>query len=340
MPLRDEPILLTALYVRGDTLGGRRVTKAAWATEREERLAHLDRLPGKDHHERFEALNRTSRLFATNGIELSKHISTFVGTLRHVDELSEDFQHETVRLFHNYIASVTTLRDVQRSTHRKIWPERLPEGERRDAADSRTVWEAKNYEPKVAELFGDEDIRFLFDLRNFTVHYAVPVMSIGTTWRHKPPSSPEWINTIELKRSELEKFSRWSAPAKRFLKTQTSDVEFLPLLEKYSKRARAFYGWFWEQAKEAVCTEVDEYHSKSNELGHWLAEVMAKPDFEPHDGGRPIPGSLRRNRALAHTSRCAFGTTGWAPISVDSDGCAVTGKSDWDPLPQVGKYAR
>ncbi len=36
--------------------------KANWAVEREERLAHLAELSGKEHHERFEALNRVSRL--------------------------------------------------------------------------------------------------------------------------------------------------------------------------------------------------------------------------------------------------------------------------------------
>jgi hypothetical protein len=93
--------------------------KANWAVEREERLAHLAELPGKEHHERLEALNRVSRLFSTNGTELSNHIGTFVGTGRHVDELPDEFEHEAVRLFHNYIASVATLRDVQRSTPRR-----------------------------------------------------------------------------------------------------------------------------------------------------------------------------------------------------------------------------
>ncbi|MBF6335875.1 hypothetical protein IU450_08250 [Nocardia abscessus] len=312
--------------------------KANWAVEREERLAHLAELPGKEHHERLEALNRVSRLFSTNGTELSDHIGTFVGTDRHVNELPDEFEHEAVRLFHNYVASVATLRDVQRSTHRKVWPERLPDEQRRDRNDSRTIWEVSTYEPKVTELFGVDDIKFLFDLRNFTVHYSAPMMSIGTTWSHRPPGRMEWINTVELKRSELDKFSSWGGPAKRFLRTQEQDVEFLPLLEKYSKRARQFYEWFWNQVTLAVRSEVDEYVCKSSEFARWLAEEMAKPDWEPRQGGMPIPGSLRRNRARAHLDRCGYGTTGWGGIAVDSHGAAVVGESDWPPLPQVGKY--
>ncbi|WP_328857769.1 hypothetical protein OG579_01055 [Williamsia herbipolensis] len=313
---------------------------ANWAVEREERMAHLARLPGKAHHERLEAINRVSRLLSTNGTELSRHIATFVGTGRHVQDLTDEFEHEAVRFLHNYIASVATLRDVQRSTHRMIWPERIPVDQRRDSSDRRTVWEVSTYEPKVTELFGDDDIKFLFDLRNFTVHYSAPVMSIGTTWRHRPPRPVEWINTVQLKRSELDKFSKWSGPAKRFLRTQEKDVEFLPLIEKYSQRARKFYEWFWFEVRQAVTVEVEEFLSKSNEFGLWLGEEMAKPDFDPAPGGMPIPGSFRRNRARAHLERCAYGTTGWGGITVDVDGVAVVGDSDWAPLPPVGKYRR
>ncbi|GAC86332.1 hypothetical protein GP2_101_00010, partial [Gordonia paraffinivorans NBRC 108238] len=147
-------------------------------------------------------------------------------------------------------------------------------------------------------------------------------------------------NTVALKRSELDKFTKWSSASKRFLKSQDGDVDFLPLLEKYSQRAREFFQWFWEQIQEAVRIEVEEYYLKRSEFGYWLAEEQAKPDFEEGHGGNPIPGTLRRNRAKAHAERCEFGTTGWGGITVDSSGVAVVGESDWDPLPAVGKYRK
>ncbi|MFF0817773.1 hypothetical protein ACFYVR_21805 [Rhodococcus sp. NPDC003318] len=318
-----------------------RAWQAEWAVERERRLEALDLLPGKYHHERFEALNRTSRLFGTNGAELSNHISQFVGRHRHVNDLTDEFGHETVRLFHNYIASVATLRDSQRTTHRKIWSERIPESDRSSKDDKRTTWELSVYEPKVKEMFGDDDIKFLFDLRNCTLHHTVPVMAIGTTLSHRPPEPPRWTNTVQLKRAELEKFSGWGGPAKRFLRTHSKDVEFLPLLEKYSTRARAFYGWFWDQVKTAVRDDVDEYLGKWAEYRLWLNEVMVEPDWGIVDGvSEPIPGSMRRNRAGAHLERCAFGTAGWRMITVDPECSAIIGESNWDALPAVGKYLR
>ncbi|WP_018178506.1 hypothetical protein [Jongsikchunia kroppenstedtii] len=313
--------------------------KFGWAEERERRLEYLDELPGKDHHERFETLNRTSKLFSANGQELHNHLATFVGTPKHVRDLPDDFEDEAIRLLHNYIASVATLRDIQRATHRKVWPTRIPEAERNGKDDHRTIWEVQVYTPKVTDMFGDDDIKFLFDLRNCTLHHTVPVLSIGTRWRHVPPAPVEWINSVELKRDELEKFSKWTKPALRFIETQEKNVAFLPLLEKYSTRAREFSGWFWDQVKEAVFQEVNEFHSKSNEFRGWLSEELVEPDWDDTTGN-PVPGSLRRNRAVAHAKRCEFGTTGWGGIAVDSAGVATVGESDWEPLPPVRKYRK
>lgn len=312
--------------------------KMGWSVERERRLEHLGRLPGKLHQERFEALNRASRLFSANGVELNNHIAKFVGTLEHANNLPDEFEHETVRLFHNYIASVATLRDIQRATHRKIWPGKPPRDERPKPDDPRTYWEMEVYSPKVVEMFTDDDIQFLFDLRNCTVHHSVPMVSIGTNWSWGQNQPFVHANNVALKRSELDKFTKWTSASKRFLKSQDGDVDFLPLLEKYSNRAREFYGWFWEQIQEAVRIDVDEYHRKHTEFNHWRAEDGARPDWD--DTGEQVPGSLRRNRLRAHAERCAFGTTGWGGIAVDSAGVAVVGESDWDPLPAVGKYRK
>ena len=314
--------------------------KADWALERERRLAHLDRLPGKRYLERFESLNRASHLFSVNGEELRKHIAQFVGTAEHVNDLPEEFEQEAIRLFHNYLASVATLRDIQRATHRKLWPQRREKGQNVNKNDQSTDWEVEVYRPKVHELFGDDDIQFLFQLRNCTLHHTVPIMTVSTTWSFNAKMPMQQINAVQLKRSELEKFSKWNVPAKRFLETQEEDVDFLPLLEKYSIRAREFYGWFWDRIQEGGRTEIEEYFRKRSEFYYWLKEELVRPDFEDYPGQNPIPGSLRRNRAKAHSERSAYGTTGWGGVSVDTKGVAVVGESNWPPLPAVGKYRK
>lgn len=311
---------------------------AAWSVEKSDREERLDRLPGKQHHERFETLNRASELFSGNLLEFKNHLGKFLDTDVQASELPKWYESETIRLFHNYLASVATLKDMQRATHKVVWPERLPPEERSDPKDQRTVWEAAVYGDKTKEVFGDDDLQFLFDLRNCTLHRTVPLMVIGTTWKHHPPEPVMQRNSVMLKRSELAKFNRWNGPAKRFLKTQDGDVDFLPLVEKHSQRAREFFGWFWQQVKDAVRLDVDEYLDKQTELALWLREETVTPDFGDGWGDGPIPGSLRRKRAEAHAHRSAHGTAGWRQVEVGSDGTVVVGETDWPPLPAVGKY--
>jgi hypothetical protein len=39
------------------------------------------------------------------------------------------------------------------------------------------------WEPKRDKTFGDDSIKFLIDLRNFSMHYATPPVRVGTTMR-------------------------------------------------------------------------------------------------------------------------------------------------------------
>lgn len=314
------------------------VWAARWAQERERRVQLLDELPGKGHHERLETLNRASGIFSSNLVELGNHLSSFVNTGRNVHDLPDGYELEAVRLFHNYLSSVATLRDMQRVTHRSVWPAKLPIERRIDERDSRTIWEVEFYRPAVEELFGDDDINFLFDLRNCSLHRTVPIMSVGTTWSEGPSGGVTQFNTVTLKRSELDKYKKWTGASKRYLGTQNSDVEFLALIEKHSQRARRFYQWFWDKVVDAVRCDVDEYLGKGKELSLWLAEEMVVPDFEEHYGGMPVPGSLRRKRAEARLKRAEYGTGGWRNITVDVAGNVVVGESDWGPLPTVLHY--
>jgi hypothetical protein len=79
------------------------------------REAHLAALPGKVLAEWFDSLNRASQVFSGNSRELVRHLSRFVGTMRHVRELPDEFDVEANRLLRNYLGSLATLRDVQRS---------------------------------------------------------------------------------------------------------------------------------------------------------------------------------------------------------------------------------
>ena len=64
-----------------DAGAGNRTAFQAWfVPECDAREAALAALPGKEHHERFEALNRASQIFGKNGLDLQDHLAKFIGT--------------------------------------------------------------------------------------------------------------------------------------------------------------------------------------------------------------------------------------------------------------------
>jgi hypothetical protein len=138
--------------------------RTPFGVEIDMRESHLAALPGKVYSEWLDSLNRASEVFGGNSIELERHLTRFVGTPTHVNDLPEGFDVEANRLLHNYLASLATLRDVQRMVHHKLWPDRhAPDNEN----DKRTVWEVKVWEPKRDRVFGDDAIKFLCRSRDF-----------------------------------------------------------------------------------------------------------------------------------------------------------------------------
>ena len=299
-----------------------------FGAERDRREALLGDLPGKLHHEQLESLNRASQVFGTNSQELERHLTRFVGAGVHVHDLPDDFDIEANRLLHNYLAGLATLRDVQRAIHHKLWPERFaPDSD----TDQRTKWEVEVWDKKVKKLFADDGISFLTNLRNFSMHYSIPPLTL-TTRLHSHTGGPVLMeNVVALRRDELLKYTRWNGPARRFISAHDGDIEFLSVVATYSTRVREFYGWFWQQVEDEVRSSLDEFLGKSNEYGHWLKVEHTMPEFGPD--GRPVRGSFRRKRAEARQERAAFGTRGWRLIQPNEDGEWVVGETSWPPLP-------
>lgn len=289
------------------------------------RDAHLDALPGKVYAEWFESLNRASQVFNGNSIELVRHLSQFVGTMTHVNDLPSDFGGEANRLLHNYLAALASLRDVQRMIHQKLWPERYAPD---DPDDKRTKWEVETWTPQVTVQFADDSIRFLVDLRNFSLHYAIPPVTMTTRWHGSGGEPTQWTNEVALDRNELLKYSRWSGAARRYIGTHDGDIEFLPVVSTYSTRVREFFAWFWGQVEDAVRIELGEYYGKRAEYGHWRRVEATWGHYGPD--GRTVQ---RPRLAAARLDRAGNGTSGWRIIAPDENGEWVVGESDWPPLP-------
>jgi hypothetical protein len=210
-----------------------------------------------------------------------------------------------------------------------VWPELNAPG----TDDKRTTkWEAEVWTPKVNELFGDEPTVFLVDLRNFSMHYAIPVMSMSTNMQPVggPGAPMAMSNAVAVDRAELLKWNGWRAKGKKHITSAPSDsIDIVTPIATYSRRVPEFFKWFWEQITGNAPDEIAEYWAKAQEWGHYLEVEQTVSQFGPD--GRSV---LRPRLTEARLKRAAFGTKGWRDITRDENGEWVVGERDpgWPPL--------
>lgn len=306
-----------------------------FANEMPRRLAHLDGLPGKVYHEWGESLNCASKLFGRNTAELRSHLAKFVGQPTDVDELPEGYDAEAARLLLNYLAALAGLRDVQRVVHRKLWP---GPGEEAGSCETcgrsepkRTKWETEVWDPKREELLGDERIVFLAKLRDYSLHYATPVMTVATHFESVSGAGGpmKMTNAVGIARDELLKWSGWTAKARAYITGHDGDtIDLLPLVLFFSQRVSEFFQWFTAQIDGKVGRETQEYVYKHNDLSAW---------YEVHETAsqyRVLRNSehLRRH-VKARLERAKIRNRSFRVIAPDENGEWVVGESDSPPLP-------
>jgi hypothetical protein len=256
-------------------------------------------------------------------VELERHLTQFVGTTVYVDDLPDDFDVGANRLLHNYVAAMATLRDIQRSIHRQLWPDKFAPD---DSKDKRTRWQLEVWEPKTAEQFGDDPIRFLADLRNFSLHYSIPARDLDVAFARRRTDGMAEHRRAQA--GELLKYSGWSGTARRYINTHDGDIEFPPVIAMYSTKVRAFAEWFYRLVEDGVRVDMAEYIGKQNEYGMWRKVEATWGHFGPD--GRSVQ---RPRLAAARLERAVAGTSGWRIITPDENGEWVVGESDWPSLP-------
>lgn len=308
-----------------------------FATEMPRRRTHLDGLPGRIYFEWTESLNRAAKLFSKNSEELRDHLTQFVGQPIFVTELPEGFDFEAARLLHNYLAALAGLRDAQRVAHRRLWPDPdKHEGACENCGRSdpkRTKWEITVWDPKREELLGDERIAFLAKLRDYSLHYATPMMTVSTEFQSMSPSGAgapmQMKNAVGISRNELLKWDGWNRKSRAFINGHDGDtIELMPLVAFFSQRVREFIQWFFEQIDDAVGRELLEYVDKHNDLKRWYDVHEATAQYRALRNNHHL-----RKRVKARLERAENKTGGWRIIAPDENGEWVVGQSDWPPLP-------
>lgn len=312
-----------------------------FSTEFPKRREHVDALPGKSYYEMCEALNRAAELFNTNQVELANHLESFLGRPVFVMELPDRFAVEASRLLFNYLASLAGLRDAQRVAHRTLWPVGDAEELRCDVCGrrdpKRSTWEVEVWDPKRKELLGDPRIVFLTKLRDYSMHYAIPITNTVTQWQNMAGSGGQsaMTNKVGLSRSRLLKWDAWSAPARQFITTKHNDdfIELPPLVDFFSGRVREFIQWFFQEIDKKVGPEIREYADKHNDLTFWYRVHEASGQYKAIRNLEHL-----KRRVQARLQRAGYHPSVWRTITCDRNGVCVVGDSDWPPLPADPRF--
>jgi hypothetical protein len=307
-----------------------------FATELPRRQAHLDQLPGKTYHEWGESLNRAAKLFSKNSEEFRDHLMQFVGKPIFVTDLSEGYDSEAARLLINYLAALAGLRDAQRVVHHRLWPD--PQEDEKRACETcgrrdpkRTTWEATVWDSKREELLGDGRIVFLSKLRDYSLHYNIPLMTVASSFTSigGPGGPMVGKNAVGISRDDLLKWDGWNKKSRAFINEHDGDtIELMPLVAFFSQRVREFIKWFAEQIDAEVGQETREFVDKHNDLKRWYDVHEASAQYRALRNNHHL-----RKRVEARLERARNKTVGWRIITVDPNGNGLVGDSDWPPLP-------
>jgi hypothetical protein len=308
-----------------------------FATELPRRQAHLDQLPGKTYYECGESLNRAAKLFSKNSEELRDHLLQFVGTPIFVTDLSEGYDSEAARLLINYLAALAGLRDAQRVVHHRLWPD--PQEEENRACKTcgrrdpkRTKWEATVWDAKREELLGDGRIVFLTKLRDYSLHYNIPLITVASSFTsiNGPGGPMVGKNAVGIARGDLLKWDGWNKKSRAFINEHDGNtIELMPLVAFFSQRVREFIKWFFEQIDGEVGQVTREFVDKQNDLKRWYEVQEASAQYRALRNTHHL-----RKRVEARLERAENKTGGWRIIAPDENGEWVVNESDWPPLPR------
>jgi len=216
----------------------------------------LDNMPEFKLIQRIRTLSNSLEIFKGNHAELRKLLtihSDMPKALSLFDvkntHLLYALQRQVLRLLHNFVAAATSLIDHTRILYNDLYKgkEDFPE-----------------YATEVKEHFAKKPLAsFVVGLRNYCQHYEPPPVLSQMLYKQKPPV---FECRLKLKKFDLERFSSWKSPAKKFLAAQQDDIDLLEVVDKYYLLVMDFYSWFGKRQDEIHSEEFARVNAKRKEI--------------------------------------------------------------------------
>lgn len=155
---------------------------------------------------------------------------------------------EVTRGLHNYVASVMTLVE-----HTRIFA--------RETYEKTQFW--TEYQAAINARFESPLPHFVQDLRDYTLHYRLPMTGASTSWKQ----GEEHLKTrIMLDVESFRDWNGWSPQARENLKGLAKDAELLEIIEAYFFTVQGFYQWLAKRQAELHREELAEVRQLQEKL--------------------------------------------------------------------------
>ncbi|WP_248811633.1 hypothetical protein [Frankia sp. AgPm24] len=218
--------------------------------------------PGYQEHARYTTLARTlNNVFIPNWDELTtlldRPTKDFLLAMELVQNVSpsdiqEKYSAEIVQRLHNYVAGTMTLVDHARRAMR-----------------NRTGDIAGEFERRRSQISSHLEIAFVQDLRNFTLHRALPLIGHKLTITGINTPGQQTVSAIELSTNDLSRWDRWTPKAREFIQNAGDEIALGPLIERHGKLVVDINSWLYESLRDAnklALAEVDDLIVKRNAI--------------------------------------------------------------------------
>jgi hypothetical protein len=202
-------------------------------------------------------LNLATSQYAVNRNyhELSSAINKYENDLEiwsiNKRELFQAFLRELTRLLQNYLSSTYS----------------LIEHNRRFCVDLDSSELNKPYFEKIKELRRNDCVVFVRDLRTFSQHIGLPLLSGQISFKKLSVDSDnsEFKQRILLQKDEFNKWKDWRKASENYIKSH-EEIDLKLVLNEYQSLIKTFYEWFYKKVTELYSRELMEYYKITSKL--------------------------------------------------------------------------
>jgi hypothetical protein len=197
-------------------------------------------------------------------------------------DIREGYEAAVTNTLHNYVAGSATLVDHTRRV-----------------MDGRTGPIAEEFELRKKRVASDHEVLFIKNLRNFVLHRVHPFLGHTVTVADQ---SGRITGEIELSRTDLLTWDRWSSPARAFIRDQPERIPLRPIVQHHAGLMVELHNWLHDQlalANRAALKDTNQLVDEGNAILTGLDPAAARRLSEAMTRLRNSPTPIKTEDFLA-----------------------------------------